>query len=215
MSILRNSAILVLSLGLGIAQADNANLVVNGGFETGDFSGWTESGDLSPCLFVGTYGGAGTDGSCYPTTAIDPHSGGFAAYLGNNDADAFLSQVITTNTPGGTYNVTFWLASQSAVPPTDFYVYWGSRVLTYMSGLPEFGWTEYTFSGLSAAGPTTTLTFGFRDDATYLALDDISVVDPVVPEPSALIPAGVMLLLLALWQLRRKLSLRTVPVVKR
>jgi hypothetical protein len=177
---------------LGISQAE-PNLVVNGGFEAGDFTGWTESGDLSPCLFVGTIGDEGSDGSCFPATAIAPQSGNFAAFLGNNDADAFLSQNIVTNTPNSTYTISFWLASQSAVPPTDFYVYWGSQMLTYMGNLPQFGWRQYMFAGLTAAGPTTTLEFGFRDDATYIALDNISVVDPVVPEPSALIPAALLL----------------------
>ena len=203
---MRQLAPIFFVAALGIAQADPANLVVNGGFETGDFTGWTESGDLSPCLFVGTYGGAGTDGSCWPTTAIDPHSGNFTAYLGNNDADAYLTQSIVTNTVGGTYTVSFWLASQSAVPPTDFYVYWGGKMLMYMSNLAEFDWREYTFTGLTAAGPTTTLKFGFRDDATYLALDDISVVDPksAVPEPSALISLALLMAFLGIRQYRRR-----------
>src|SRR5215467_16019043 len=94
---------------LGVAQADPANLVVNGGFETGDFTGWIVSGDVSPCLFVGAYGGAGTDGFCNPTVAIVPHGGSFAAYLGNNDADAYIAQTIDTSNNSGTYTVSFWL----------------------------------------------------------------------------------------------------------
>ena len=35
---------LVSLLGLGITQSARANLITNGGFETGDFSGWTVFG---------------------------------------------------------------------------------------------------------------------------------------------------------------------------
>jgi len=212
---IRQLAPLFLVAALGISQAD-PNLVVNGGFETGDFTGWAVSGDLSPCLFVGTIGDAGSNGSCDPTTAIAPENGNFAAYLGNNDADAYLSQNIVTNAANGTYTISFWLASQSAVPPTDFYVYWGGRTLMYQGNLPQFGWRQYTFTGLTASGQTTNLMFGFRDDATYLALDNISVVDPpaAVPEPSALIPVVLLLTCLGIRSYRAKHSMQPAAVRK-
>ncbi len=52
-----------------VAHPAKANLITNGGFETGDFTGWTVSGDT----FVhGTYAG------------ISPHSGNFQALVGGN-----------------------------------------------------------------------------------------------------------------------------------
>lgn len=177
-----------------ICRADPfANLVTNGGFETGNFSGWTLSGDSdSVCLFVGTTG----DPRCVPATAIGPHSGKFAAQLGNGGADATMSQTITTNS-GGTYDVSFWLANQGPdTPANDFSVKWGSKTLMSAVNLPVSGYKTYDFSGLLAAGPTTVLSFTFRNDPTYFALDDISVVDPPpMPEPS---PLGAFTLLLVL-----------------
>ena len=192
-----------LIFAAAVCQADSfANLVTNGGFETGNFSGWTLSGDSdSACLFVGTTG----DPRCVPATAIGPHTGNFAAELGNAGADASMSQTITTNS-GGTYDVSFWLANQGPdAPANDFSVRWGSETLMNVVNLPVSGYTKYDFSGLLAAGPTTVLSFKFRNDPTYFALDDISVVDPPanpVPEPAPLAVFGLLLALPLLGALR-------------
>ena len=76
---------LVLALALlsrGVAQA---NLVENGGFETGDFSGWEVTSDTA-------HGGCqrvGSDVTVCGAVDLDPgpHGGGFAAYLGQPSCD--------------------------------------------------------------------------------------------------------------------------------
>lgn len=40
-------------LTLGIAQSAKANLIVNGGFETGDFTGWTQTSNTSATFVDG------------------------------------------------------------------------------------------------------------------------------------------------------------------
>src|SRR5262249_5454325 len=80
----------------------SSNLIVNGGFETGNFSGWTQSGDLSY---------TGVDGSL-------PHSGSFAAYMGPTGSDGFLAQSFAT-TPGANYTLDYWLESDGG-SPNDF-----------------------------------------------------------------------------------------------
>ena len=207
-------ALLLSVVALGVSRADGVNLVTNGSFETGSFSGWTVWGDTSECLFVGTAGDEGTNGYCTPPTEVGPHTGSFAAQLGNNDADAYLTQSIST-TGTGTYEISFWLASQPSAPiVSDFFLKWGGRTIFQATNLPVFGYTFFDFTGLTAAGPTTNLTFGFRNDYSYLTLDDVSVVDPpgpvATPEPSdwAFFAAPVVMLLLRKSKSARKLALQ-------
>lgn len=169
----------VLVFGL---SADPLNLVSNGGFETGDFSGWSVSGNITPCLFVGT----GNDPRCIPTTGIGAHTGSYAAELGNAGGDASLTQNLAT-TAGATYELTFWLASQAyGTPANDFSVSWDNQTIYSAVNLNAFGYTLYDFKGLTTAGSSTALSFSFYNSPSFLVLDDISVVDPPgVSEPDA------------------------------
>ncbi len=195
---MRSLVLMALLATAGLIHADPlANLVVNGGFETGTFSGWTLSGNATACVFVGIAG----DTRCVPSAAYGGRTGLYAAELGNYGADAVLSQVIST-TVGSTYEVSFWLASQSyGTPSNDFSVTWGGTTLLNAANLSGFGYTQYDFTGLTAAGSSTVLTFAFHNNPSYFALDDISVVDPV-PEPLGAGFAGL-------------LSLVTIPLVLR
>ena len=53
---------------LSVAYPAKANLITNGGFETGDLTGWTQDG-VGPAFVVGTFVG------------VAPHSGNFQAAL--------------------------------------------------------------------------------------------------------------------------------------
>src|SRR5262249_2874481 len=81
-----------ISLAVGHKQSPGTNPITNGGFETGNFTGWTQGG---------TTGNTGV-------AANTPHTGTFAAFLGPVGSDGTLSQNVAT-TPGQQYVLSFWL----------------------------------------------------------------------------------------------------------
>ncbi len=176
-------------LGLGITQSARANLITNGGFETGDFSGWTVFGTDNDVV------------GDQPFTL--PHSGNFQALFGFGDNS--ITQNVTT-TPGSSYVITFWLAPnvrQGGSPSVS--VNWGGSNIFSESFTSPFGYTEYTFS-VNALSPVTQLQFQFSSIfGNVFYLDDISVTPPAgVPDGGS----SVSLLGLALFGvavLRRKL----------
>jgi len=173
-------AVAALTFCLCLAPATFAqNLVTNGSFETGDFTGWTTGGNFedSSVTFGGFYDYTGAqDGTWY-------------AVLGPVGSDGTLSQTLTT-VAGAQYTVSFWLASVGD-DPSDFSAYWNSTQLLSLSD-PNTGsnWTQYTFTALGTGSDT--LSFSFRDDPAYIGLDNVSVTQnaPTAPEPSSFLLLG-------------------------
>ena len=100
----------VLAASTGIASA---NLLVNGGFETGDFFGWTYSGtatDNNPAVVIPYNSNASYPGGAY-SEPIPANLGGFgsagnnAAYFVSDFATETLSQTVTLGV--GTYSIGF------------------------------------------------------------------------------------------------------------
>jgi hypothetical protein len=185
----------LLCLGLAGPASAAGELVVNGGFETGDFTGWTMGGNFE---FTGVSGNF--DGFL-------PHSGNFFAFLGPVGADGTLSQDLVT-TPGQTYTFSFAVGSDGATP-NDFNASWnGSTILSLTDipqtpGYPGAAYTVYSFTEV-ATGALTNITLGFRNDPSFLALDDVSVVAGVVPEPSSIVLSGIGVLTFAGYTIRRR-----------
>lgn len=181
-----------LALLSGPFWASAANLVVNSGFETGDLSGWTLSGTNSAPSDNGIY--YGVDGA-------DAHGGNYGAYFGPVGGILKLDQTLATS-PGTTYMISFWLAQAPETPApyvNSFMASWGGTTLYSQVGFPSSGFTQYNFLS-TASSPSSILEFGFRNDAGFFSLDDISVTasDTAVPEPATpllvVLPVGLFLL---------------------
>ena len=152
----------------------SSNPIVNGGFETGDFSGWTRAG----------------------TTSISgvAHSGTHSAMLGAaaaTNGDSSISQAFSAPAAGGV--LTFFYNLRC--PDTVSYD-WATATLrdsttgTTSTLLPHVcannsGWTAISAS--LTGGDTYTLTLvshddGFAGDPTYTLFDDVAIGPP--PPPS-------------------------------
>jgi hypothetical protein len=153
---------------LRIAQS----LLQNGGFESGDFSSWTLSGNPF-ANFV-------SSGS-----PIAPHSGKYAAAFGQAGSTGFLSQNLLT-AAGQTYLLSFWLENPTGAKPNLLQLNWNTdpsvtNLIFGQTNLDSFTWTNFQFI-VVAAGTNSTLQFGFRDDPQTLGLDDVSLVP--IPAPA-------------------------------
>ena len=189
-----------LALSFTSGAVASANLVSNPGFETGDFTDWTSSGNTD-FTFVDGF----------------PHSGSFAAWFGPTGSLGFLSQTLAT-VPGDTYELRYWLQHDpfGSGTPNAVQVFWDGSPIRDDVDVGAFQYTEFVVSNLVATGASTNLTFGFREDTDFFQLDDISVEGAVqpVPEPGTLLLLGMgLLILVALVPRLRKVNATWVGAV--
>jgi len=174
-----------------LAGPQASNLIINGNFSTGDFTGWSTGGTF---IFSGV-----------TTSNFDDYGrpgGAPYALLGPVGGDGTLSQSFADHA-GQHLTVSFLLAVDGQTP-NDFTASFDGAALLAVSDAPAQGWTEYTYS-VTATG-LDTLNFSFRDDPGYWALDGISVTQTAVPEPASLAGLGGGLACLAamLWRTRAR-----------
>jgi choice-of-anchor C domain-containing protein len=202
--------VLTLAISLVILLACvgtvSANLVVNGGFESPQVDGnWATY-----------YAGNGLTGWTINYGSIDLVHEGWQSHLGDQsidlagDSPSKISQTINTADLGATYTLSFWLAGNPYTPAKGvkgLNVYWDGALIkstsfdTTYTSFENMGWTLVTISGLKATKTTTEIAFeqGTSDNsACGVALDDISVVDPIDPPtpapefPSMALPAAML-----------------------
>ena len=170
----------IYATGPQVHVAAYLGLVLNGGFETSDFTGWNLSDS-------GIYGYDLVDTFYESSEGMEPNTGSYFARLGQTGSLGYLSQSLAT-TPGAKYLLSFWLNSPDGLTPNKFLVSWNGNTLLSRNNLPALGWTNFQFV-VTATAITTVLQFGFQDDPTALGLDDISVV-PAQPGLTGLSLSG-------------------------
>jgi len=143
--------------------------VVNGDFETGNFTGWTPSGASETVIGAGCHGGA------------------FCAQLGSTSAtngDSSIAQTFTA--PTSTSQLSIWYASRC---PDTVTFDWVTITLadntagTTATVLPRtcassFAWTNVTAGVTAGHSYTLTITShddNFSADPTYTLADDVTL----------------------------------------
>lgn len=160
-----------------VAKVTVAVSVLNGGFETGDFTGWTVVG--TPPTSGGSYN------AVLPRTALAKvvHSGFYGAYLGDVQV-ASLSQSLWT-VPAQYYLLSFWLENPVSGTNQFFSVSWntnsaGTNVLLGFTNPPAFSWSKYEFL-VMGSGTNITLQILAENDPGYFGLDDITLTPIPLP----------------------------------
>ena len=140
----------------GCAVAAQGQIIVNGDFETGDFSGWTEFGDTG---FNGVWDGF-------------PHGGVYSGFFGPLTSGG-ISQALNAHA-GDRLVVSFWILNEDGSTPN-------SCVVT-LDNQPVFSATDYLPTDYQLVTATITVTheapvlsFTFYDEPYYLDVDDITV----------------------------------------
>jgi hypothetical protein len=133
------------------------NLVLNCGFETGDFTSWARSGDPS---FTGI-------------SAAAANSGTSGLLTGPNVSLGFITQTLST-AADQTYSLTFYLRNSGR--PNRYTVSWNGTIVSDQTDVADFPYVAVTIDGLVATGDSTDLTFGFFNPPDYFWFDDVSVV---------------------------------------
>jgi VCBS repeat-containing protein len=142
----------IIALGT-LTEDAGPTVAVNGGFETGDLTGWVGSGVHVDPTFIGG------------------ELGNYAARLVGSGS---LEQDVAT-TAGQHYTLSFYVAGDPDASSDSFKAFWdGSQILgqTDVAG----GFTKYTFDVVGdGLHPVSQLIFDFSTDGSGLFVDQISV----------------------------------------
>ena len=148
---LKSTATFFLAIGvllIATAGPTSANLIVNGDFETGDFTGWTTT--------------PAATGSNFGVTTLPPAHDTLGAFFSANGSDFdSISQTFAT-TPGASYDVSFFYQPVSPSSPNNGFRALFNGVAIYENFNSISGFIFQTFT-VQATGSLTTLEFQGRN----------------------------------------------------
>jgi len=190
---------------MAVTSTGSAQLVTNGGFETGTFAGWTKF-DIP--------GASGVD-------AFEPHTGTYSAFFGpedfaGTDLGGIFQDIVTV--PGTSYSFSYWLQADAGLPgtpnvPNSFATSWNGCVINNITNVTPFSYAFQSFL-VTATGTTTRISFEAENVFGFFDLDDVSVVArssdlAVIPEPATMTLLATGLITMAgVARTRRKAGLR-------
>lgn len=167
----------VLALGAALLAAPGAasarpNIVVNGGFETGNFSGWTQFGNTVQTFVGGVFIVSPTEGLSQGVFGPAAPSGG-------------ISQALAVSA-GDIVNISFDLFADGTAA-NSFSADLGSTNLVSLSAFTVYGYQTYTYTNVVVGADNDALSFDFENYPSYWLIDNVQVelVLAQVPMPSA------------------------------
>lgn len=194
----------VVSLLLGVENVSAVNILVNPGFESGDFFGWAIGGNS---LLTGV----DADGTVILSPPVDPpfppnysnvRSGGYSAWAVVQDGGDPVERIILSQTldvaPGQNYDVSFWLGNDSqstfGLTMDDLYTQifvdgvgiLPSSFMNVVSGSGPDAF--YQFAGQFNSGANTSVDIAFAINGSGTSRVGVSFDDFVVDGPSNSVP---------------------------
>ena len=168
-----NKIVFVACCAAVSVSAAQADLLVNGGFETGNLSGWNVPN--SNWLGVST-------GSAFA------HSGTYGLDWGPVGQQLYIDQDIAT-VVGAKYDLSFWYRINYGPTNEISALVDNTTVFDAFDPPADATWTMESVA-FTATSTSTNIKFGFRQDPGYSGFDDASVVQTsaATPAPAAILP---------------------------